>query len=148
MFTFAFSSALRSATFQLEYSTEDMVANCIRGLSEKWVISQITVNKSFCFWWQWPFSSYCNCTQTEQQTHKIFSHPAMRMRVTPDRENRFCGTIKPVKNSENGSRADLWRKAMHFNPIWKVHSIKISYLKYYDILVGNCLVRLCQWNNV
>ena len=76
MFTFAFSSALRSATFQLEYSTEDMVANCIRGLSEKWVISLKTVNKSFCFWWQWPFSSYCNCTQTEQQTHKIFVHSA------------------------------------------------------------------------
>ena len=72
----------------------------------------------------------------------------LRMRVTPDRENRFCGTIKPVKNSENGSIADLWRKAMHFNPIWKVHSINLLYLKYYDILVGNCLVRLCQWNNV
>ena len=34
LFTFAFSSALRSATFQLEYSTVDMVANCIRGLSK------------------------------------------------------------------------------------------------------------------
>ena len=49
--------------------------------------------------------------------HKLNSRLAkymytLRMRVTPDRENRFCGTIKPVKNSENGSRADLWRKAI------------------------------------